>query len=274
MGAIAMLYAMLHVTTAIRLCAMTVAKSRCCGWLAHAWLPYLPEHVSMAAHVHVLHGCHISQSTCPWQIMFMLYMYITGTTRYLNICGGIMFSTFAVLTSNAAYRVVHHMCRSICRPTHKCSKECSAMCQLHSELARCVQQEELEALFIQLDKAKGRATSSLGKGELGDALKAFFRVGQPGGKSEERHDELMQVGFLVFLDLMFIFPIVVAEIFLNFMLARIVFLLNSVAANKDLLTSRLKCVVRFYVGMPSIFFPLLCPSLLLFFSREPGHVVL
>ncbi|KAL0021015.1 hypothetical protein WJX77_006994 [Trebouxia sp. C0004] len=53
-------------------------------------------------------------------------------------------------------------------------------------------QEELEALFIQLDKAKGRATSSLGKGELGDALKAFFRVGQPGGKSEERHDELMQ----------------------------------------------------------------------------------
>lgn len=54
-------------------------------------------------------------------------------------------------------------------------------------------QEELEALFVQLDKAKGRATSTLGKGELGDALKAFFRVGQPGGKTEERHDELMQV---------------------------------------------------------------------------------
>ncbi|KAL3145195.1 Translin-associated factor X-interacting protein 1 [Trebouxia sp. C0010 RCD-2024] len=53
-------------------------------------------------------------------------------------------------------------------------------------------QEELEALFIQLDKAKGRATSSLNKGELGDALKAFFRVGQPGGKTEDRHDELMQ----------------------------------------------------------------------------------
>ena len=46
---------------------------------------------------------------------------------------------------------------------------------------------------MQLDKAKGRATSTLGKGELGDALKAFFRVGQPGGKTEERHDELMQV---------------------------------------------------------------------------------
>ena len=54
-------------------------------------------------------------------------------------------------------------------------------------------QEELEALFVQLDKAKGRATGTLGKGELGDALKAFFRVGQPGGKTEERHDELMQV---------------------------------------------------------------------------------
>lgn len=46
---------------------------------------------------------------------------------------------------------------------------------------------------MQLDKAKGRATGTLGKGELGDALKAFFRVGQPGGKTEERHDELMQV---------------------------------------------------------------------------------
>ncbi len=69
------------------------------------------------------------------------------------------------------------------------------MCQLRFECARCAQQEELEAVFIQLDKAKGRATSSLGKGELGDALKAFFRVGQPGGKSEERHDELMQVCF-------------------------------------------------------------------------------
>ena len=55
-----------------------------------------------------------------------------------------------------------------------------------------VMQEELEALFAQLDKAKGRATGSLGKGELGDALSAFFRVGQPGGKSEERYDELLQ----------------------------------------------------------------------------------
>ena len=54
-------------------------------------------------------------------------------------------------------------------------------------------QEELEALFIQLDKVRGRASASLGKSELGDALKAFFRVGQPGGKTEERHDELLQV---------------------------------------------------------------------------------
>ena len=59
-------------------------------------------------------------------------------------------------------------------------------------------QEELEALFIQLDKAKGRATTSLGKSELGDALRVFFRVGQPGGKSEERYDELMQVASLIF----------------------------------------------------------------------------
>lgn len=58
-------------------------------------------------------------------------------------------------------------------------------------------QEELEALFIQLDKAKGRATTSLGKSELGDALRVFFRVGQPGGKTEERYDELMQVPSLL-----------------------------------------------------------------------------
>ena len=57
-------------------------------------------------------------------------------------------------------------------------------------------QEELEALFIQLDKAKGRATTTLGKSELGDALRVFFRVGQPGGKTEERYDELMQVDSL------------------------------------------------------------------------------
>lgn len=63
--------------------------------------------------------------------------------------------------------------------------------------ARWRLQEELEALFIQLDKAKGRATSSLGKSELGDALRVFFRVGQPGGKTEERYDELMQVASLL-----------------------------------------------------------------------------
>lgn len=64
---------------------------------------------------------------------------------------------------------------------------------ISDKVLRTYLKEELEALFIQLDKAKGRATSSLNKGELGDALKAFFRVGQPGGKTEDRHDELMQV---------------------------------------------------------------------------------
>ena len=54
-------------------------------------------------------------------------------------------------------------------------------------------QEELEVLFIQLDKATGKATGALSKGDLGEALQAFFRVGQPGGKTAERHDELMQV---------------------------------------------------------------------------------
>ena len=51
----------------------------------------------------------------------------------------------------------------------------------------------MEALFSQLDRAKGRATGTLTKTELGDALNAFFRIGQPGGKTTERHDELLQV---------------------------------------------------------------------------------
>ena len=149
-----------------------------------------------------------------------------------------MFSPLAVLTVKAAYRVARQMCRFGRQPTDKCAKICFCsdvkQCVSYAyKIAWRVQQEELEALFIQLDKAKGRATSSLGKGELGDALKAFFRVGQPSGKSEERHDELMQVCFSIFLDLMLIFATVLAEGFSDFMHACIDFLLNSVAANKD-----------------------------------------
>ena len=56
--AVDMLYAMrdamMYVTNAVRPLAMNVAISSCSGWLAHAWLPYLPMHVPMAGHVHVL----------------------------------------------------------------------------------------------------------------------------------------------------------------------------------------------------------------------------
>ena len=74
---------------------------------------------------------------------------------------------------------------------------CPRLTQLFSllSLVHVHLQEELEGLFSQLDRAKGRATGTLTKAELGDALKAFFRVGQPGGKTEERHDELLQVCF-------------------------------------------------------------------------------
>ena len=104
----------------------------------------------------------------------------------------------------------------------------------------------MEALFIQLDKAKGRATSSLGKGELGDVLKAFFRVGQPGGKSEERHDELMQVCFSI-LPGPGLITFGVNELF-KCMYAFIFDIEYQILLNNEPVTSRLKRALCSHVG--------------------------
>lgn len=58
-----------------------------------------------------------------------------------------------------------------------------------------IMQEELEALFSSLDKTlHGSETGQLTKDELRQSLESFFAVGQPGGKTLNRFDELMQVG--------------------------------------------------------------------------------
>lgn len=50
-------------------------------------------------------------------------------------------------------------------------------------------------MFTQMDKAlHGAETGTLTKPELRTALDSFFQVGQPGGKTLNRFDELMQVG--------------------------------------------------------------------------------
>ncbi|EIE22924.1 hypothetical protein COCSUDRAFT_64043 [Coccomyxa subellipsoidea C-169] len=54
-------------------------------------------------------------------------------------------------------------------------------------------QEDLENLLSTLDKSMhGAETGSLTKAEVCSALEAFFAVGQPGGKTVNRFDELMQ----------------------------------------------------------------------------------
>lgn len=53
-------------------------------------------------------------------------------------------------------------------------------------------QTDLEELFAALDKSKGQATGSMPKEDLRTALSSFFRVGQPGGKTLARFDEVMQ----------------------------------------------------------------------------------
>ena len=53
-------------------------------------------------------------------------------------------------------------------------------------------QSDLEDLFAALDKAKGQITGSIPKEDLRTALWSFFRVGQPGGKTLARFDEVMQ----------------------------------------------------------------------------------
>ncbi|KAI7835772.1 hypothetical protein COHA_010350 [Chlorella ohadii] len=53
-------------------------------------------------------------------------------------------------------------------------------------------QEELEELFGAIDRAKGQATGFIDTDDLRTALLAYFKVGQPGGKTLQRFDELMQ----------------------------------------------------------------------------------
>ncbi|KAL4444954.1 hypothetical protein ABPG77_004004 [Micractinium sp. CCAP 211/92] len=53
-------------------------------------------------------------------------------------------------------------------------------------------QAEVEELFAAIDKAKGQATGFFSKEDLRTAFLAYFKVGQPGGKTLKRFDELMQ----------------------------------------------------------------------------------
>ncbi|KAL4448019.1 hypothetical protein ABPG75_005238 [Micractinium tetrahymenae] len=53
-------------------------------------------------------------------------------------------------------------------------------------------QAEVEDLFAAIDKAKGQATGFFSKEDLRTAFLAYFKVGQPGGKTLKRFDELMQ----------------------------------------------------------------------------------
>jgi hypothetical protein len=58
-------------------------------------------------------------------------------------------------------------------------------------------QEELESMLFALDKSlHGSETGSLTKSEVCQALESYFAVGQPGGKSLDHFDELMQVSDL------------------------------------------------------------------------------
>ena len=49
-------------------------------------------------------------------------------------------------------------------------------------------------MLLSVDKLlHGTETGELSKGEVREALDAFFLVGQPGGKTLNRFDEIMQV---------------------------------------------------------------------------------
>lgn len=57
-----------------------------------------------------------------------------------------------------------------------------------------MKQEDLEDLLAAVDKSvHGAETGVLTKAEVRSALDSFFAVGQPGGKTLNRFDELMQV---------------------------------------------------------------------------------
>ena len=72
------------------------------------------------------------------------------------------------------------------------------LCRTQAPPSRCTQwlQEELEALFLQIDKAHGPPSGFILKAELLQALKSYFRVGEPGYKTDIRFEELKEVGAL------------------------------------------------------------------------------
>ena len=54
-------------------------------------------------------------------------------------------------------------------------------------------QEDIQAMLSSIDKSlHGAETGELSKVELREALEAFFLVGQPGGKTLNRMEEIMQ----------------------------------------------------------------------------------
>ena len=59
-------------------------------------------------------------------------------------------------------------------------------------IAQARLQTDLEDLFAAMDKAKGQASMAIPKEDLRTALHAYFRVGQVGGKTSARFDEMMQ----------------------------------------------------------------------------------
>ena len=55
-------------------------------------------------------------------------------------------------------------------------------------------QEDMESMLASMDKSlHGAETGELSKLEVREALDAFFMVSQPGGKTLNRFDEIMQV---------------------------------------------------------------------------------
>ena len=107
--------------------------------------------------------CHISGSMYLRQIMCLFYMYTTSQTALRTQ----VVAPFSAHSQSWHWRPHTKYCVpvQIHLQTNRLMSNtcCQATCQLYSELAWCLQQEELEALFVQLDKVKGRATSSLGK---------------------------------------------------------------------------------------------------------------
>ena len=93
----------------------------------------------------------------------------------------------------------------LCHKQLACSLQWDAVssqsCEAHwgstyASLSLICTQEDLENLLSTLDKSMhGAETGSLTKAEVCSALESFFAVGQPGGKTVNRFDELLQVRY-------------------------------------------------------------------------------